>query len=196
MRGAFLLMGLFYLAVSLGMAQDPVKVDPKHYKVEVENAQVRVLRVHHDPHDRSSMHEHPAGVVVWLTDGHEKLTFLDGKTQESRSKAGQVSWTAGTTHAVENLSDNPFEVILVELKTKPVAGKPVRMSSLLTLLVFKDNSISAVTDYWLEEGQLHYTTSYGGEAAVPLDRIDLEMTAQLNWERGTNFVLRPKPSTD
>ncbi len=194
MRRVLFLTAFLCLAVSTAKAQDPVKVDPKHYKVEIENAQVRVLRVHHDPHDRAPMHEHPAGVVVWLTDGHEKLTFPDGKTQESRSKAGQVSWTAGTTHAVENLSDKPFEVILVELKTKPVAAKPARMSSRLTLLVFKDNSISAVTDYWLEEGQLHYTTSSGGITTVPFERIDLEMTALLNQERGTKFVLWPKPT--
>lgn len=124
MRRAFFLAGLLCLAVLTAAAQDPVKLEPKHYKVEIENAQVRVLRIHHDPHDRSSMHEHPAGVVVWLTDGHEKLTFPDGKTQESHSNAGQVSWTAGTKHAVENLSDKPFEVIFVELKAKLATPEP------------------------------------------------------------------------
>jgi hypothetical protein len=29
--------------------------------------------------------------------------------------------------------------------------------------------------------------------AVPLERVDLEMTAYLNWQRGVKFVLRPKP---
>lgn len=194
MRRVLFLTGSLVLAVPTAMAQDPVKVDPHHYKVEFENAQVRVLRVHHDPHDHAPMHEHPAGVVVWLTDGHEKLTFPDGKTQESHARAGQVSWTAGTRHAVENLSDEPFEVILVELKTRSGTATPARMSSRLTLLVFKDNSISAVTNYWLEGGQLHYTTSYSGETAVPLERVDLEMTALFNWERGTKFALRSRPS--
>lgn len=160
----------------------------------MENAQVRVVRVHHNAHDRAPMHEHPAGVVVWLTDGHERLTLPDGKTQESHAEAGQVSWTTGTRHAVENLSDKPFEVILVELKAKPAAAIAARLSPGLTFLVFKDNSIWAVTDYWLEEGQLHYLASGVGETAVPLERIDLEMTARLNWERGTKFVLRPKPA--
>ena len=191
-RISFLIASLC-LAASTATAQDPVKVDPEHYKVEFENSQVRVLRIHHEPHDRAPMHEHPAGVVVWLTDGHEKLTSPDGKTQESHSKAGQVSWSAGTKHTVENLSDTPFEVILVELKAKPVAAKPGRLSSQLTLLIFKDNSISAVTDYWLKDGQLHYTTSSGEEKAVPLEQVDLEMTAYMNWQRGVKFVLRPKP---
>jgi quercetin dioxygenase-like cupin family protein len=190
-----LLIALLCLVVLPALAQDPVKVDPEHYKVEFENAQVRVLRIHHDPHDRAPMHEHPAGVVVWLTEGHEKLTLPDGKTQESHTKAGQVSWTAGTKHAVENLSDRPFEVIFVELKPKVVAAQPGRLSSQLTLLVFKDNSISAVTDYWLEDGQLHYKSFAGAESAVPLERVDLDMTAYLNWQRGAKFVLRPKPGT-
>ncbi len=69
-----------------------------------------------------------------------------------------------------------------------------RMSSRLTLLVFKDNSMSAVTDYWLEDGVLYYPSSNGGEIAVPLERVDLGMTVQLNRERGVRFALRTKPS--
>jgi hypothetical protein len=65
----------------------------------------------------------------------------------------------------------------------------------LTLLVFKDNSVYAVTDYWLDAGRLHYTTSYGGENSVPLEQVDLQTTVQMNWERGMQFVLRPKPSS-
>ena len=45
------------LLISLGLltasvfAQDAVKVDPQHYKVEFENDQVRVLRIHYGPHE-------------------------------------------------------------------------------------------------------------------------------------------------
>ena len=47
-----LVASLFIVSVSVAaMAQDPVKVDPKHYKVEFENSQVRVLRIKYDPHD-------------------------------------------------------------------------------------------------------------------------------------------------
>ncbi len=37
------------------MGQDPVKVDPKHYKLESENAQVRILRFQYGPHEKSVM---------------------------------------------------------------------------------------------------------------------------------------------
>ena len=35
---------------SAALAQDAAKVDPKHYKVLIDNAQVRVLRIHYGPH--------------------------------------------------------------------------------------------------------------------------------------------------
>src|ERR1035437_1038313 len=68
------------LVAPAASAQDPVKVDPKHYKVEFENAQVRVLRITYGPHEKSVMHSHPASVAVFLTDLTGKLTMPGGKT--------------------------------------------------------------------------------------------------------------------
>lgn len=119
------LMGLLCLSVSTVMAQDPVKVDPKHYKVEFENDQVRVLRVTFDPHEKSTvMHEHPTGyVIVYLTDADMKATLPDGETEEGHRKAGQTRWRVAGKHQTENLSDKPYEVIIVEIKTKPAPTK-------------------------------------------------------------------------
>ena len=39
-------------------ALDPVKLDPKRYKVELENDQVRVIRAHMGPHESVPMHAH------------------------------------------------------------------------------------------------------------------------------------------
>ena len=53
-----LMLTIFFgltLAVPAVMAQDPVKVDPKHYKVEVDNSQVRILRVKYGPREKSVM---------------------------------------------------------------------------------------------------------------------------------------------
>src|ERR1700735_4725058 len=55
MRRFVLLAALLCLTGSVAFAQDPVKVDPKHYKVEFENAQVRILRIHYGPHEKSVM---------------------------------------------------------------------------------------------------------------------------------------------
>ena len=97
-------------------AEDPVKVDAKHYKVEVENKQVRVLRISYGPHEKSVMHGHPAGAVVFLTDGDFRFTYPDGKTENIRAKAGEVKWFEAFQHLPENLSDKPFEAVFVELK--------------------------------------------------------------------------------
>jgi quercetin dioxygenase-like cupin family protein len=126
MRGVLFLICLLCLAVGTAMAQDPVKVEPKHYKVEFQNDQVRVIRAHLGPHEKSAMHEHPANVLIFLTDGHIKFTFPDGKTQESHIKAGETRWSAGDKHQPENLGDKPFEVIVVELKGKAAAAAPAK----------------------------------------------------------------------
>ncbi len=61
----------------------------------------------------------------------------------------------------------------------------------VTLLQLRDGSMYGLVAYWVEDGQLHYTTTYGGQNSLELDRIDLEETIQLNAERGIQFVLRP-----
>ena len=60
-------------------AQDAVKTDPKHYSVVSENDQVRILKVHYGPHEKSIMHSHPATVAVFLTDAKGQFNFPDGK---------------------------------------------------------------------------------------------------------------------
>jgi hypothetical protein len=61
----------------------------------------------------------------------------------------------------------------------------------VTLLQLRDGSMYGLVAYWVEDGQLHYTTTYGGQNSLELDRIDLEKTVQLNAERGIQFVLHP-----
>jgi quercetin dioxygenase-like cupin family protein len=108
---------LFSIALaSVVIAQDSVKVDSKHYTVEFENSQVRVLRIKYGPHEKSVMHQHPDAVAIFVTDINGKFTFPDGKTEDNTRKAGEALWTPATTHLPENTGDQPFEVILVELK--------------------------------------------------------------------------------
>jgi quercetin dioxygenase-like cupin family protein len=96
--------------------QDPVKVDPEHYKVELENDRVRVLRITYGPREKSVMHSHPDGIAVFLTDQHSRFTLPDGKSEENRFIPGQTMWFPAGSHLPENLADQPLEVILVELK--------------------------------------------------------------------------------
>lgn len=124
MRQVLFLAAMVCLATFTAKAQDPVQVDPKHHKVELENAQVRVLRITIGPHEKTPMHEHPDYVFVNLTDSHAKVALPDGKTEERHRKAGEALWHAGEKHMVENIGDRPFEGIMVELKGKAATAKP------------------------------------------------------------------------
>jgi hypothetical protein len=85
-------------------ALDPVAVDPQHYKVEFENDQVRVLRVHYGPHEKGQTHEHFLNrVVVYLND-------------QPGAKADDVRVAGAGKHAEENASAQPADRIAVELK--------------------------------------------------------------------------------
>lgn len=119
MKPALWMVALGLLGAAPAYAQDAVKVDPKHYKVELENDQVRVLRIQYGPGEKSVMHLHPASVAVFKTDGKVKFTTPDGKSQEVAAKAGEVQWEAGGAHLPENAGAKPFELILVELKNAP-----------------------------------------------------------------------------
>ena len=119
---AVAVLGLFTY-VGADSAQDPVKLDPKHYKVEFENDQIRVLRITYGPHEKSVMHDHPANFAVFLTDGQARFTMQDGKTVDAPVKAGTTQWDAGGQHLPENTGDKPFELVLVELKGKTAKAK-------------------------------------------------------------------------
>lgn len=107
---------LFVSKTALG--QDAPKVDSTHYKVEFENDQVRALRISYGPHEKSVMHEHPASVVVFLTDGRVKFTYPDGETEEVGWKAGETWWLPAAKHRPENITDKAFELIQVEMKAE------------------------------------------------------------------------------
>ena len=123
-RICFLVPVLLLVAfVTPSLAQDPVKVDPKHYKVEFENDQVRVLRITYGPGEKSVMHEHPPNTAIFMTDGKGKFTLPDGTTQDAPLKARTVQWDPGGKHLPENIGTTPFEVVVVEMKVKPAVKK-------------------------------------------------------------------------
>jgi len=102
-------------------AIDVVTADPKHSKVEFENDQVRVVRYHYDPGDKSAMHGHPDNVQVILTDSKANVTTPDGKTTPLNAKAKEARWRPAGQHTVENTGDKAFEGILVEMKGAPAS---------------------------------------------------------------------------
>lgn len=97
-------------------ALDVIIADPKHDSLEFENEQLRLIRYHLNPGDKSSMHGHPDNVQVVLADYKANITTPDGKVAPTSAKAGEVHWRPSGQHAVEITSDKPVEGILVEMK--------------------------------------------------------------------------------
>lgn len=104
-------------ATHTASAQDAFKVEPTHYKLDFENETVQVVNVHYGPHEKSSLHSHPGGVVVTLTPGHLKFTDEHGKVREVHSLAGEARWFPPFKHSVENLDGTPYNAIYIGVKT-------------------------------------------------------------------------------
>lgn len=102
---------------------DALTADPAFYSVEFENAEVRVLRIRYGPHARGHMHDHPRSVTVFLTAGRLRGTTPGRSPMEATVTAGSVVWEDAGPHQIENLSDQPFEAIRTEFKTKPAAAR-------------------------------------------------------------------------
>jgi len=98
------------------MAEDAVLADPEHYAVEFENDKVRIIRVKYGPGEKSVMHTHGPNVAVFLTTNANRFTLPDGTTVDASSEAGVTQYSDGDEHLPENLSDEPLELVLVELK--------------------------------------------------------------------------------
>jgi uncharacterized protein (TIGR02246 family) len=110
------LAGVAATSFSTTNAQDAVKADPQHYAVEFENDKVRVIRIKYGPGEKSVMHTHGPNVAVFLTTNAVRFTSPDGTSVDVTAEAGGTAWADAEEHLPENLSDDPLEVVLVELK--------------------------------------------------------------------------------
>jgi hypothetical protein len=61
------------------------------------------------------------------------------------------------------------------------------------VLYLKDGTIYLISDYWLEDNQIHYVSGDRMEHIIDLDLVDLQKTVDVNAKRGVAFTLRPAP---
>lgn len=121
-RGCFCAAAIICLAAGFAAAQDPTKVEPKHYKLDFENDRVQVVNVHYGAHEKSEMHDHPGGVSVSVTGGHLRFTDQNGKVTEVFAKPGEARWFPPFKHKVENLGDEPYNGVYIGIKGKLTAS--------------------------------------------------------------------------
>ena len=116
------------LTVAADAIQDPLAVSPDAYRLEFENAWVKVVRVVYGPNAVIAPHFHTerASAYVYLNDGgpilfkHEGLPYA-GVTRPA-TKAGSFRVYKGLkeVHSVENPTGSPSEFLRVEFKTEPL----------------------------------------------------------------------------
>ena len=103
------------------LAQDAVKIDPRGFKVLLDNDQVRVLEYIGKPRlgvCGQGMHSHPDHVTLVQVDARVKVTLPDGKSFVAENKAGDVFFEPAGTHAVENIGGRDTRSLLIEIKKK------------------------------------------------------------------------------
>jgi quercetin dioxygenase-like cupin family protein len=111
------IVSLVLLWSGIALAQDALKTDPAHYKVVLENASVRILRISYDPGAKSTMHSHPDSIVIPLAASKVRFTLPDGKSQDSDLASESAMYTPAGTHNPANMGTGPVDALLVEFKT-------------------------------------------------------------------------------
>jgi quercetin dioxygenase-like cupin family protein len=129
MNGMKVMMLTALLGILPMRVQEPAAGVGYTVKVEFENDQIRVTRVHYTPRAISPMHSHTGRAVVAITGSHLRVTPSDGMTQETQRRPGEIYWGDSVTHSAENLTDAPVETIEVEVKKADVPGVAVKPQS-------------------------------------------------------------------
>jgi hypothetical protein len=109
-------------------AQDPLKMLPDSYRLELENDWVRVVHVRYAAHAKLPVHDHPAlpTAYVYLNDAgpvlfkHIGLSY--GVIGRPATVAGAIRLGRAVqeVHEVENPGDTPSEFLRVEFKRMPL----------------------------------------------------------------------------
>ena len=114
-------VSLVALWSGVALAQDPVKVDPAHYKALFENASVRVLSITYAAGATSKMHQHPDSIVIPLSNAKVRFATPDGKSEDRDMANESATYTPAGTHNPTNTGTATLSAILVEFKT-PAPG--------------------------------------------------------------------------
>lgn len=89
-------------------ARDPRAVDPAHFKLEMDNNQVRVLRLHLGKGEKTRRYE----------DAFEHLLvpLTTARLKTAQVRQGEVQWLMPGTQVDENTGSEAYEAIIVEFK--------------------------------------------------------------------------------
>ncbi len=110
---------------------------------------------------------------------------LKGETRLTLRLMTDISIPAAATSNPGGFSSrSSYESAPSELQLRPES-----LQRRPTLLVLRGGSVCLVAEYWVDRGNLDYTTRTGTLQMLPLDSLDVAMTQRLNAERGVAFIL-------
>ena len=113
------------ILLAMGIASASIAVAPS--ATLLDNDQVKVVRALEKAHVKGRFHDHKTNrVMIYLQAGRQRFEYQDGRKPEVfEYRAGEVKWSpADGMHSPEVISDEPFNIIEVELK-KPGTGKKI-----------------------------------------------------------------------
>jgi beta-alanine degradation protein BauB len=94
---------------------DPCVSNADAYRVLFENDRVRVLQYHDHPGHRTTVHAHPASVMVTLSSFRRRLG-VGGREVDVELTAGEARWLDAQQHYGENIGETDSRAIFIELK--------------------------------------------------------------------------------
>ena len=95
---------------------DPVKASPNHYKMLLENDEVRLLEMTLPSGAQDERHSHPAEMVYFISGGKLRIHLPDGTTADADIPDGGVMEHEAWTHQVENVGQTDVHAIIFERK--------------------------------------------------------------------------------
>ena len=98
--------------------KDALAADPKHYKLELENDRMRVLRLTLKADEVGARARRSRRPVRLHAEGkcHIRLTRPGGRSQDIHMQAGESRWIYADTRSEKNLSTQPLEMLVIETK--------------------------------------------------------------------------------
>lgn len=118
-RQAFSLLAAFGVSGDV-LAQDAPTVNPRSYRVLLENESVRVIEYTSRPGlgvCGEGIHSHPAHLAITLTAAKVRVV-QDGKTTYGNLPLGKVMYFDAEIHSAENVGGAGTRIYLVEMKGK------------------------------------------------------------------------------
>ena len=101
--------------------KDALAADPKHYKVELDNDRMRVLRLTLKADETVPVHDDRDALFVCIAVGsdkacHIRLTRPGGPSQDVHLQAGESRWIYADTRSEKNLNSQALEMLVIESK--------------------------------------------------------------------------------